>query len=90
MRSILVLEAQYGLSNREMLTYLELSENEYERLHYTDIYDLELRLIRRVALKFDMSIQALIDFENEQQNAVNQDVKLKIEQYFNKNSVRTT
>lgn len=90
MRSILVLEAQYGLSNREMLTYLELSENEYERLHYTDIYDLELRLIRRVALKFNMSIQAFIDFENEQQNAVNQDVKLKIEQYFNKNSVRTT
>ena len=90
MRSILVLEAQYGLSNREMLTYLELSENEYERLHYTDIYDLELRLIERVALKFDMSIQALIDFEKAQQNAVNQDVKLKIEQYFNKNSVRTT
>lgn len=90
MRSILVLEAQYGLSNREMLTYLELSENEYERLHYTDIYDLELRLIERVALKFNMSIQAFIDFEKAQQNAVNQDVKLKIEQYFNKNSVRTT
>ena len=90
MRSILVLEAQYGLSNREMLTYLELSENEYERLHYTDIYDLELRLIRRVALKFNMSIQTFIDFEKAQQNAVNQDVKLKIEQYFNKNSVRTT
>ena len=90
MRSILVLEAQYGLSNREMLTYLELSENEYERLHYTDIYDLELRLIRRVALKFNMSIQGFIEFEKAQQEAVNQDVKLKIEQYFNKNSVRTT
>ena len=90
MKSILVLEAQYVLSNREMLTYLELSENEYERLHYTDIYDLELRLIRRVALKFNMSIQGLIEFEKAQQEAVNQDVKLKIEQYFNKNSVRTT
>ena len=90
MRSISVLEAQYGLSNREMLTYLELSENEYEKLQRCDIYDLELRLIRRVALKFNMSIQAFIDFEKAQQNAVNQDVKLKIEQYFNKNSVRTT
>ena len=88
MKSILILEAQYGLSNREMLTYLELSENEYEKLHYTDIYDLELRLIRRVALKFNMSIHGLIEFERKQQEAVNEDVKVKIREYFNENLLR--
>lgn len=88
MKSILVLEAQYGLSNREMLTYLELSLNEYEKLHHTDIYELELRLIERVAMKFDMSIHGLIEFEREQQEAVNEDVKVKIREYFNENLVR--
>lgn len=88
MKSILVLEAQYNLSNREMMTYLELSESEYEKLHCGDIYDLDLRLIRRVAMKFGMSIQAFIDFEREQQEAVNEDVKVKIKEYFNENLVR--
>lgn len=88
MKSILVLEAQYNLSNREMMTYLELSEREYEKLHCEDIYDLDLRLIRRVALKFNKSIQAFIDFEKEQQQAVNEDVKVKIKEYFNENLVR--